>query len=431
MPEGWVMALALCVQAVAGCLYLMQLQRDWALPYLAFFAAVLSMWTAHAIALFGLAHGVSSFQEMYTVDPVRYYAVYLPLLGAFGVGIAAGGFRAGTADWSALRHYLPQQPYSVLMLLAGGVLSYVLHPFMPAGLRLLTGLGVWSIFIVTPLYIQFAAPRIWATAGVLLAALAIVTNMLSSTMFGEGFFALLMLLCGFFLKNETPLWVRAAMLFASGVLVAVVLSFKFEYRETVPTNLNPVEKLEHFTGIAQNRLTGMLDNPGWHRALLRLDQGHLSGKVLAYVPEKTPFVHGETVRMALVATLIPRLFWPDKPTAGGSVIFPRFTGETLTPGLSKNIGQFAEAYANYGALGAIPCILVYGLLIRLLYEELLRLQSWYPPMLLWLPFVFFVLLSVEKDFLISINHMSRAVFFAIGACFLLKTVSNPIPVNQP
>jgi hypothetical protein len=37
MPEGWVMALALCVQAVAGCLYLMQLQRDWALPHLAFF----------------------------------------------------------------------------------------------------------------------------------------------------------------------------------------------------------------------------------------------------------------------------------------------------------------------------------------------------------------------------------------------------------
>jgi len=416
------LVLSTAVLTSAGWAYFKALQHDWALPHLGFFMAVLFMWTAHAAALYGLAQGIDAFSEMNTVDSKRYYAVYLPMLGAFGVGLALSGSGSGTPEWNRLTPYLQTNTSATLMLMAGGVFSWLTLPYWPPGLRLLPALGVWSLLSVAPLYLMYTGSwRAWAACLGLVVVMVVYS--IENTVFGGALFALWMLACGYFLKNNTPLAWRAGVWVAAALMMAALLSFKFEYREAVLTDTSTTGRLQQFARVAATRLSNPLHNPGWHRALLRLDQGHISGKVLAQVPAHTPFVHGETIWTAVRCIFIPRLIDPDKPKAGGAVIYPRFTGETLTPGVSKNIGQFAEAYVNFGPYGGIVCILLYGLLIRQSYEGLRQLQHVYPPVLLWLPFLFFRMLSVETDFLTTLNHLAKGSIFVLVTAWVLLQFS--------
>jgi|GEM_PF-1251602 len=416
------LVLSTAVLASAGFAYFMALQHDWALPHLAFFIAVLFMWTAHAAALYGLARGIDAFSEMNTVDSGRYYAVYLPMLGAFGVGLALFGRGSGASEWNRLSQYLQVHTNATLLLLAGGAFSWLTLPYWPAGLRLLPAFGFWSLLSVAPLYLMFTGGwRAWAALIGLVVIIVVYT--IEHTVFGGTLFAFWMLACGYFLKNNTPFVWRVATWAAAALMVVALLSFKFEYRETVLSETRTTDRLQQFMRVAATRLSDPTQNPGWRRALLRLDQGHISGKVLAHVPAHTPFVHGETIWTAVRCIFIPRLISPDKPKSGGAVSYPRFTGEALRPDISKNIGQFAEAYVNFGPFGGVICIFFYGLLIRLSYEGVRTLQHVYPPALLWLPFLFFRMLSVETDFLTTLNHLTKGGIFVLVAVWVFLQFS--------
>ncbi len=416
------LALSVAVLISAGYAYFEAMRHDWALPHLVFFMAVLFMWTAHAAALYGLARGIEAFSEMNTVESKRYYAVYLPMLGAFGVGLAFFGRGYGAPEWNRLPQYLQARTNATLFLMAGGGFSWLTFPYWPPGLQLLPAFGIWSLVSVAPLYLLFTGSwRAWMALLGLVVIILVYT--IDNTVFGGALFALWMLACGYFLKNNTPFAWRVAVWFAAALLVTALLSFKFEYRESVATESSTTERLQQFTRVAATRLSNPLNNPGWRRVLLRLDQGHISGKVLAHVPAHTPFVHGETIWTAVRCIFVPRLIRPDKPKSGGATTYPRFTGEALTPGVSKNIGQFAEAYVNFGPYGGIVCIFLYGLLLRLSYEGLRRLKHVYPPVLLWLPFLFFRMLSVETDFLTTLNHLAKGGIFVLAASWVLWRLS--------
>lgn len=93
----------------------------------------------------------------------------------------------------------------------------------------------------------------------------------------------------------------------------------------------------------------------------RLNQNVFVGQVKQRVETgATKIVNGETI-IAGFAAYVPRVFWPDKPSVGGSGdLVSRFTGTRFAEGTSVGIGQVLEFYINFGFYGIIVCFFILG-----------------------------------------------------------------------
>jgi hypothetical protein len=102
---------------------------------------------------------------------------------------------------------------------------------------------------------------------------------------------------------------------------------------------------------------------------LRLAQFTTFGEVIADTPAMVPFWGGETYYPILFKP-IPRAVWPDKPEEmSGQTFGHRYAmisaGNT---GTSINLPQLVELYANFGLIGVIAGMFLFGLIYRLLIE---------------------------------------------------------------
>jgi hypothetical protein len=87
----------------------------------------------------------------------------------------------------------------------------------------------------------------------------------------------------------------------------------------------------------------------------RIDQTELLTHQISWQPEMEPYAYGETIYSSLY-TLIPRLFWEDKPViAGGSEFVARFTGVVRTADDPTSVGIVYpfELYANGGPIWVV------------------------------------------------------------------------------
>ncbi len=102
---------------------------------------------------------------------------------------------------------------------------------------------------------------------------------------------------------------------------------------------------------------------------LRLAQFTTLGEVIADTPAMVPFWGGESYYPILFKP-IPRVIWPDKPE--------ELTGQTFAhryalisasnTSTSINLPQLVELYGNFGLIGVIAGMFIFGLIYRLLIE---------------------------------------------------------------
>jgi len=142
---------------------------------------------------------------------------------------------------------------------------------------------------------------------------------------------------------------------------------------------------------------------------------------MAYIPANEPFAHGATLLEDIRAALLPRLIAPDKQQAGGKDNIRRFSGIT-NQNWSSNIGQYGEAYVNFGISGAWLVMLFYGLMISGVLWVLQRYFSW--P---WWPFILEPVLNVENDIGMSVNHLCKSMLFMTVVVIIWRAVNSPTP----
>jgi hypothetical protein len=169
----------------------------------------------------------------------------------------------------------------------------------------------------------------------------------------------------------------------------------------------------------------------------RLNQGYLSGLTFEHVPKNEPFANGETIGMAVASALVPRIFWPDKPEAGGQEMMKKYAGVTMINGTSMNIGIIGEAYVNFGIIGGVIFFFVFCFLLRLLYVKvLLRIATDKPHILLWfIPLLKPMIDLVGNDMLYTVNYLAKSfvvlliVFHLVHSKFfktLTKTLATTV-----
>jgi hypothetical protein len=141
----------------------------------------------------------------------------------------------------------------------------------------------------------------------------------------------------------------------------------------------------------------------------RMNQGYITSRVLAWVPNAEPYARGETVLTAIRASIVPRVLDPNKYIAGGSENFTRFTGMLLINGTSMNLSIPGEMYANFGALGGVLAMLAYGGMIGYIYRWFLKASRRSVLWWAWAPYVLYATLSGEDGFGETLNRITKAM----------------------
>ena len=213
---------------------------------------------------------------------------------------------------------------------------------------------------------------------------------------------------------------RIAMLAALAVFAVFTLNaIKKSFREEIfGSNLSALER----GALAAEYIGGMVRNPSQVVApenisfnITRLNQGAIIGRVMYWTPLREPFADGETINTAVVASLLPRAFAPDKLIAGGFANYPRFTGLPLYGGTSINLSVAGEMYANYGYSGGITGMFIVGVVVGSLFAVFVRWSRGSVLWWAWLPYIMGSVVSAEGGIGETLNQMvkSAVVVFAI------------------
>jgi hypothetical protein len=112
---------------------------------------------------------------------------------------------------------------------------------------------------------------------------------------------------------------------------------------------------------------------GRNAAIDRIDQLYLLLRVIRETPERVPYWYGKTF-VSLPVMLVPRVLWPDKPVRGLGQQFGQAYG-ILGPmdfTTSVNTPWLVELYANFGVVGVVAGMCIFGMCFRYIEVNLLN-----------------------------------------------------------
>jgi hypothetical protein len=93
--------------------------------------------------------------------------------------------------------------------------------------------------------------------------------------------------------------------------------------------------------------------------------------IIEMTPAAIPYQGGNTYRYFRFA-LLPRVFFPDKPSAQYADVWAAvmygYTTPTGTQHVMVGLPQLAEAYINFGLVGGLLVVMLVGLLLRIADE---------------------------------------------------------------
>jgi hypothetical protein len=146
------------------------------------------------------------------------------------------------------------------------------------------------------------------------------------------------------------------------------------------------------------------------RVVIRINQGWIISRIMLGTPRYLPHAGGETVVTAVKASVLPRLFFPDKPIAGGRENYEKYVGFRLQSGTSMGISLLGEAYINFGVRGAWVFMFVFGLISSFVIQQFFLLAAKYPTIWLWFPLILLHFVKAETELLVQLNFLVKSIF---------------------
>jgi len=122
-----------------------------------------------------------------------------------------------------------------------------------------------------------------------------------------------------------------------------------------------------------------------------------------------PFAGGETIVIAIKASILPRFLFPDKPIAGGKQNYEKYVGFGLQSSTSMGISLLGEAYINFGVQGAWIFMFIFGLISSFVIQRFFLLAAQYPTIWLWFPLILLHFVKAETELLVQLNFLVKSI----------------------
>ena len=160
------------------------------------------------------------------------------------------------------------------------------------------------------------------------------------------------------------------------------------------------------------------------KMLERTSLMHILCLIIEYSPDRQPYLYGSTYRHVL-PQLVPRFFWSGKPKSHVATyqlaIYYGLQREEDTASTTIAFGLLAEAYANFGLIGAILLGVFWGYVLK-------KLQIWttFSPMFS-VAGLFMILLTAwslnaELTMAAWVSSFQQAVITVLGLPILVRSL---------
>lgn len=353
----------------------------------------------------------------------RYFEFALPAIAGFALALCWPMNKPGVSDHGSYlqglldrgKLYLANNPMIGVYLLIIGVGVFTVSPLLPVALQFAFLLFYFSAFAGW-LYVYFTtkANLRYKVIILVLFALFILVNALQSGMFTIVAYMGITLFSFFFVGKQTAMWKKMTIFIIGAFALVLLQSVKGGYRKATWRDDYEGNKAVLLSNLLAERLEseqGFATTDAFFPIYYRANQGFNVAMVMKYIPANKPYDEGVNLTRTLAASLVPRIFWPDKPEAGGRFNMKYYTGYNLK-GWSTNVGPLGEAYGSFGVTGGIIYMIFLGIFIRWAYRLVFVLSKRTPLLLFWIPILFYqITYSLESDTLQILNSLFKSGFF--------------------
>jgi hypothetical protein len=85
------------------------------------------------------------------------------------------------------------------------------------------------------------------------------------------------------------------------------------------------------------------------------------------------------------------------------------------------ISPLGEVYANFGVLGGILALTIYGAVFSSIYAFFVALLPRFPTFYFWLPFIFYQSIKAETEFVVTVNQLVKGTIVAVVLYYLISS----------
>ncbi|RCW90251.1 hypothetical protein [Winogradskyella arenosi] len=371
----------------------------------------------------------TSFQHfkyyMY-VDEVEYmqYAVpaYLTMMIVVFIGLSKLKKKQFPIDT-----FYQYSNYAVI-LVAVGFISEIIRSVAPGGLKFIFFLLANFKFVGAILL--FFSKKKWHRYVFFLAIILLVFTSLKNALFHD-----LILWSTFFYmfwayKTKPSFKLNIIILITGFFISTMIQAVKSDYRTLVWQGFSG-SYTTLFIDILSKRLSGGLTKNTEEQEELnvRLNQGWIISAIMDHTPRVQAYAGGATVKDAIIASALPRFLNPNKKIAGGVENFEKYTGIMLGSSTSMGMSMLGEGYANYGKVGGMFFMGIWGYLLGWVWLFLFKKIENNIIILFFLPLIFFQVVKAETELVVVLNHLVKSLVLVFLFLWFTKKVLNLHFVN--
>lgn len=215
------------------------------------------------------------------------------------------------------------------------------------------------------------------------------------------------------LKIKISFLKKLLLVFLFAIFTISLQFVKTNYRTLIRKGVEKDLEISKFINIFYSTLTNISEVTDIKNVFplhLRFNNGFYLAKVMHRMPRLVPFDGGERVFQTILASFVPRLFWPDKPQAGGIYNMKYYAGIKVTH--TVNIGPIGEAYGSFGQTGGVIYMLLFGVLLGLAHRIFISLSFKKPLIFIYMPMIFYeTLFCMENDTMQALNSLIKMSLF--------------------
>ncbi len=308
---------------------------------------------------------------------------------------------------------LKHKPMTGINLMVFGIFSVTFNGLLPVVIQFAFYLFFFAAF--SGLLYVYYAPALKRKVLVLsIFALVIFANALQSGMFTIIAYMSITLISFFFVGRKFS-FLRKLSFFLIGLfLIFLLQSVKHGFRQQTWSNNFEGNRASLFLSLIGKQFTDRKAEPlqdAFFPIYVRGNQGYNISLVMRRIPQQQDFDNGANLFITIVSSFVPRVFWTDKPEAGGKFNMSYYAGFTIE-GWSTNVGPVGEAYGSFGVVGGIIYMMFLGFVIRWAYQVVFRIGYRIPLLLFWIPMIFYqITYSSETDTLQITNSIIKSALF--------------------
>lgn len=398
--------------------FLHELGNSIAIRELIVFTAALTMAFSPALVFINRPEDVILSSEDYLS-----YGLPATIAFSFGMLLRLKKHKPHKDILNQVKVYLIGKEKGIITLIVLGLVGQLFVDYMPVEIRAIVNLCSVTLYTAV-LYCHFVGGR-YKYYILSVALFLLLYQTIQQGMFGNLLHCTALYFCVTLVSRPEPISFRYKILIATcGVLFIIVAqSIKMEYRfNTWGASISErkADPSLMFTLIADrlNNTDYLFGDDHIYATYNRTNQGVLISEAMYYVPRYEPFANGE-ILLHLLYPFIPRFIWNDKPITGGIANIERYTRFVHMGTSSSNISPLGEAYVNFGRVGGIIFMFLFGLLLNSCFTKIVQLAEQKSSIILWLPLLFLGCMTLETDILTvwgSFVIMAVYVIFLWSIC---------------